>query len=640
MIHDSCYVYVRDLVFGLSGRHPDNHLQTGQLQLSQDEICSLSEILDNMIQIPSLKDEKFLAVWKKKLACPKPSQPILLELSDYRQIFELMEGLLPGEFFAATKLERFTIRWRKESYERGCQDISEYTKDPNTLIALQNVDFLLRTRFRIFAESTSTTSISANCALVLLLRIKQYLDEGHISIGGSAEGTIRVITTLMSADEDARIPIRPQEVTVLNQLYSHNTSNLEPRYEPADQQTPPSEYAKNLFQLELLATYWLEKMIEVTHKSLWEERLTNADNADLSSRMNYVHRKLGEYTFKPFIPKAALLEAFHRNILTKPQDPWFLKPEHAKCVEKLKPLEDSLHEWNNWAARLAYPLLDEFLVKEMAKLGATPKDILTNAVPKLVAMRKEQEKELLEDKTRMEKFCTSAVKREAESRKKNDELRSEIRTKERQLRDREEGLKIQEADFKALQRKNQKTLQKESKVSDAQLRIEQEKVADLEKRLHTSDDALQTLRLDYDSVSTDLQDLKLSDSANKAKISSENDQQGSIDKLKEDLERYRGLYQATRSNEEIIQGRIDKAVREKNKELSVLREELEASQKQSADKSTEYEAKLLADLATRDETIQDLSRANIGLRDTISTQDAEIMRLKESRAAAVKLLLD
>jgi hypothetical protein len=49
---------------------------------------------------------------------------------------------------------------------------------------------------------------------------------------------------------------------------------------------------------------------------------------------------------------------------------------------------------------------------------------------------------------------------------------------------------------------------------------------------------------------------------------------------------------------------------------------------------------LLADLATRDETIQDLSRASIGLRDAISTQDAEIMRLKESRAAAVKLLLD
>jgi hypothetical protein len=110
--------------------------------------------------------------------------------------------------------------------------------------------------------------------------------------------------------------------------------------------------------------------------------------------------------------------------------------------------------------------------------------------------------------------------------------------------------------------------------------------------------------------------------------------------LKEDLERYRGLYQATRSNEAIIQGRIDKAVREKNKELSVLREELEASQKKSSDRSMEYEAKLLADLATRDETIQDLSRANIGLRDTSSTQDAEIMRLKESRAAAVKLLLD
>jgi hypothetical protein len=61
---------------------------------------------------------------------------------------------------------------------------------------------------------------------------------------------------------------------------------------------------------------------------------------------------------------------------------------------------------------------------------------------------------------------------------------------------------------------------------------------------------------------------------------------------------------------------------------------------QPADKAIEYEAKFLADLTTRDETIQGLSRANIVLRDTISTKDAEIMRLKESRTAAVKLLLD
>jgi hypothetical protein len=334
MTHASCYVPVRDLVFSFSGRYSDNQLQTGQLQLSQDEICSLSEILDNMIQIPSLKDETSLAVLKKKLVCPKSNQPILLELSDYRQIFELMEGLLPVEFLAATKLERFTLRWRKESYERGCQDISEYTKDCGTLIALQNLDCLLRHRFRIWAESTSTTSISANCALVLLLRIKQYLDEGHASIGGSAEGTFRVLTTLMSADEGARIPISPQEVAVLNQLYSHNTGDLEPGCELADQQTSPSEYAKNLFKLELLATYWLEYMIEVTYRFLWEENLTNVE---FSSRMNYVLRKLGEDTSKPFIPKAALLEAFQRNIPTKPQDPCFLKPEHAKCVEKLKP---------------------------------------------------------------------------------------------------------------------------------------------------------------------------------------------------------------------------------------------------------------------------------------------------------------
>jgi hypothetical protein len=38
-----------------------------------------------------------------------------------------------------------------------------------------------------------------------------------------------------------------------------------------------------------------------------------------------------------------------------------------------------------------------------------------------------------------------------------------------------------------------------------------------------------------------------------------------------------GLYHATRSNKEIIQDQIDKAVREKNKALSDLREELRST---------------------------------------------------------------
>jgi hypothetical protein len=153
---------------------------------------------------------------------------------------------------------------------------------------------------------------------------------------------------------------------------------------------------------------------------------------------------------------------------------------------------------------LAYPLLDESLDNEAAKLGTRPVDILTNVVPKPVAIRKEQAEELLEEKARMEKFCTDAVKRETESRKEKDELQRRLKEEQRQLRDREDSLKIREADFKALQRKNHKVSQKESKVFDAQLRIEQSKAADLEKRLHTSDEALRTLQQDYDALFIDL----------------------------------------------------------------------------------------------------------------------------------------
>jgi cell division septum initiation protein DivIVA len=77
---------------------------------------------------------------------------------------------------------------------------------------------------------------------------------------------------------------------------------------------------------------------------------------------------------------------------------------------------------------------------------------------------------------------------EKESAQDIAELQRRLKEEEQQLRSREDSLKIQEADFKALQRKNQKALQKESKVSDAQLRIEQGKVANLEKRLYTSDE--------------------------------------------------------------------------------------------------------------------------------------------------------
>lgn len=115
---------------------------------------------------------------------------------------------------------------------------------------------------------------------------------------------------------------------------------------------------------------------------------------------------------------------------------------------------------------------DESPDNETAKLGTRPVDILTNVVPKLVAIHKEQAEELLEEKARIEKFCTNAVKRETESRKEKDELQRRLKEEQRQVRDREDNLKIREADFKTLQRKNQKASQKESKVSDAQLRNE------------------------------------------------------------------------------------------------------------------------------------------------------------------------
>ena len=87
MTHVFFYTPISDMVLGLSGCPPNNKLPTGQLQLSQDKICNLSETLDNMIQIPSLKDENSLAVLKTKFIRPRPNQAILLEVSDFRKKF-------------------------------------------------------------------------------------------------------------------------------------------------------------------------------------------------------------------------------------------------------------------------------------------------------------------------------------------------------------------------------------------------------------------------------------------------------------------------------------------------------------------------------------------------------------------------
>jgi hypothetical protein len=151
-----------------------------------------------------------------------------------------------------------------------------------------------------------------------------------------------------------------------------------------------------------------------------------------------------------------------------------------------------------------------------------------------------------------------------------------------------------------------------------------------------------------DSTLLELPELKETDSAKKSKKSNEDNQQASARVLHEELKRYKCLYQATRSNERIIQDKISKAVREsevkkdatfskvsegKNKELRAVREELEAvqkkfaeAQKEAVDKSIEDETKALAALATKDESIRDLSRAKLGLQQTVANVEAELKK--------------
>jgi len=243
--------------------------------------------------------------------------------------------------------------------------------------------------------------------------------------------------------------------------------------------------------------------------------------------------------------------------------------------------------------------------------------------------------------------------------RKYNELEKDIKTRERDVRVREDAAKVREHELNSQSRgakEATKETGKELKTVRSQLKVSEAKVVELEKKIQSAADEYQILKLDFDTTVSELETLraaKAEDRKPEAKM------QEQFRKLKEDRDKFRGLYETARTNEPIIQDRIAKAVRlakaeaatSLNTQFEVWKErtkevihstdekfrEAEARAKELEGKigetSVEAEARISEILKDTDERIQDLSRAKLGLVAEIGAKDAEISWLKQRLAA-------
>jgi chromosome segregation ATPase len=140
-------------------------------------------------------------------------------------------------------------------------------------------------------------------------------------------------------------------------------------------------------------------------------------------------------------------------------------------------------------------------------------------------------------------------------RKELAELEAGIRPREVDVKVREDAVKVKEEELKAQSRRTTnegKESGKELKLAKAQwekqLKLAEDKVARLEGEPKSANDKYNILKLDYDGVLSELDTLKIKLDDQKPSDKVKN----AFLKIKEERDRFKGLYEAARTDEPII----------------------------------------------------------------------------------------
>ncbi|KAN0089999.1 hypothetical protein V8E51_018578 [Hyaloscypha variabilis] len=232
-------------------------------------------------------------------------------------------------------------------------------------------------------------------------------------------------------------------------------------------------------------------------------------------------------------------------------------------------------------------------------------------------------------------------------------LEVEIKGRERDVRVREDAVNSKEHELKSQPRQtkeNAKESAKELKITRTQLKAAEARATDFENKLQSAANEHQILKLDYETTISELEALKVASTNPNHNPSEEMQEQ--LRKLKEDRDKFRGLYESTRSTEPIIKDRIAQAVHLAKEQMTavmnneiyalkaeaeqIAREtatEMQALEKKVSEISIAAEARISEIVRDADERIKDLSRAKVGLVAENMAKDGEIERLKQQLAA-------
>jgi hypothetical protein len=253
-------------------------------------------------------------------------------------------SLLPPDLLALTETDSFQARWREERDEMDFHEIGPFAKDPEAVNILRKIDSRLQKCFRSSAKAEAGTAVSSNSAVILLMRIAEFLQAGHATIDENPETAFGIFGTVMGTKDSPRLHFNSAEVRILNKIYGNIFGGLcQPEIKTTDPRKAPTKFAQKLLNLELCTTYWHEHMVDASHEILLEAQYTVEE---VKARID------------TFISKKDTLNLFQHNLPVPPQNPMFLRGGHSGCSKKIKTLQQAADGWDIWAMNKAFPMLN------------------------------------------------------------------------------------------------------------------------------------------------------------------------------------------------------------------------------------------------------------------------------------------
>ena len=198
-------------------------------EMGLDEVNVFGEVMEKLVEISDRENAGVSGVTLLpiiKSVVEGDDQTAFLSSSSAIVYADFITRLLPPDLLALTEIDSFQARWREECDEMDFHEIGPFAKDPEAVNILRKIDSRPQERFRSSAKAEAGTTVSSNSAVILLMRIAEFLQAGHATIDENPETAFGIFDIVMDTKDGPRLHFNPAEVRILNKIYGNILGDL------------------------------------------------------------------------------------------------------------------------------------------------------------------------------------------------------------------------------------------------------------------------------------------------------------------------------------------------------------------------------------------------------------------------------